>query len=233
MGGFSLTVLRLEVRRLLRNHRTMILVIAMPVIFFLTFGRNSSYVHQRIGRGNVTAFEMISIALFGAVFATATGGAMVSIERVLGWSRQLRVTPLSPAAYVAIKMLTSLTLAAGAVAAVYVVGLVTNQASMPADLWAITGVCVWIGSLLFSALGLLIGYMLPSENVTQILSLLLMLCGFAGGLFIPEPPAECEIMSFGPKYSRLRSGSTWWGRNTHFASNIDGDRLIQFGVLSQ
>ena len=88
--------------------------------------------HQTVGRGNLTAFEMISIALFGAVFATATGGAMVSIERTLGWSRQLRVTPLSPTAYIVIKMLTSLCLAAGAVGAVYLVGAATNQAAMPA-----------------------------------------------------------------------------------------------------
>ena len=203
MGGFSPTVLRLEVRRLLRNHRTMILAIAMPVIFVLGFGRNSAYVHQLIGRGDVTAFEMISIALFGAVFATATGGAMVSIERTLGWSRQLRVTPLSPAAYIAIKMLTSLTLAAGAVGAVYLVGAATNQASMPTDLWVITGVCVWIGSLLFSALGLFIGYLLPSENVTQILSLVLMLCSFAGGLFIPVshfPHTYAVLAKFTPLY---------------------------------
>ena len=64
-------------------------------------------------------------------------------------------------------------------------GAVTNQVSMPTDLWVITGVCVWLGSLLFSAFGLFMGYLLPSENVTQIISLVLMLCAFAGGLFIP------------------------------------------------
>ncbi len=203
IGGFTPTVLRLEVRRLMRNRRTMILAIALPVIFFLGFGRNSTYVHQIIGRGNLTAFEMISIALFGAVFATATGGAMVSIERTSGWSRQLRVTPLTPAAYIAIKMLTSLTLAAGAVGAVYVVGSCTNQASMPTDLWLITGICVWVGSLLFSALGLFIGYLLPSENVTQILSLILMVCSFAGGLFIPVshfPHTYAILAKFTPLY---------------------------------
>ena len=176
MGGFSFTILRLEVRRLLRNRRTMILAIALPVFFFLGFGRSSAYVHQTVGRGNLTAFEMVSIALFGAVFATATGGAMVSIERTLGWSRQLRVTPLSPTAYIVIKMLTSLCLAAGAVGAVYLIGAATNQAAMPAYLWIATGICVWIGSLLFSAFGLFIGYVLPSENVTQIISLVLILC---------------------------------------------------------
>ncbi len=203
MGGFNLTILRLEVRRLLRNRRTMILAIVLPVTFFLGFGRNSDYVHQTVGRGNLTAFEMISIALFGAVFATATGGAMVSIERTLGWSRQLRVTPLSPTAYIVIKMLTSLCLAAGAIGAVYLIGAATNQASMSAYLWIVTGICVWIGSLLFSALGLFIGYVLPSENVTQIISLVLMLCCFAGGLFIPVsqfPPNYANLAKFTPLY---------------------------------
>jgi ABC-2 type transport system permease protein len=84
-----------------------------------------------------------------------------------------------------------------------VVGAATNQASMPTDLWVITGVCVWIGSLLFSALGLFIGYLLPSENVTQILSLLLMLCSFAGGLFIPVshfPHGYAVLAKFTPLY---------------------------------
>jgi ABC-2 type transport system permease protein len=185
IGGFSPTILRLEVRRLFRNRRTLILAILMPVFFELTFGRSKSYVHQSAGRGNLTAFEMISIALFGAVFATATGGAMVSVERALGWSRQLRVTPLSPVAYIVTKMLTSLCLAAGAVGAVYLIGAAASNASMPTDGWILTGICVWIGSLLFSALGLLIGYLLPAENVPQITSLVLLVCSLAGGLLIP------------------------------------------------
>ena len=203
MGGFSLTVLRLEVSRLLRNRQMMILAIAMPVGFFLSFGRSSAYVHQIIGRGNETAFELISIALFGAVFATATGGVMVSIERALGWSRQLRVTPITPAAYIAIKMLTSLVLAVGAVSAVYLVGLATNQVSMPTAVWIITGICVLIGSLLFSAFGLFIGYLLPSENVTGILSLVIMFCSAAGGLFIPAssfPHTYMIVAEFTPLY---------------------------------
>ena len=100
---------------------TMILALILPVLFFWGFGLNNSYVHETAGHGNVSAAEMISIALYGAVAATATCSAMVSIERTAGCSRQLRVTPLSPAAYIVIKMLTSLVLAAATVAAVYLV----------------------------------------------------------------------------------------------------------------
>ena len=62
----------------------MILAIILPVLFFVGFGLNNSYVHERAGHGNVSAVEMISIALYGAVSATATCGAMVSIERRAG-----------------------------------------------------------------------------------------------------------------------------------------------------
>jgi ABC-2 type transport system permease protein len=202
-GGFSPAIVRLEVRRLLRNRRTMLLALIVPVLFFWGFGLNNSYVHQRAGHGNVSAVEMISIALYGAVAATAACGAMVSIERVAGWSRQLRVTPLSPAVYVVIKMLTSLVLAAGAVAAVYLVGAVTNKVSMPADLWVITGLCVWTGSLLFAAFGLFAGYLLPTENVAQVLTLVLTLCSFAGGLFVPLSqfsPDLQDLARFTPLY---------------------------------
>jgi ABC-2 type transport system permease protein len=185
MGGFSLAILRLEVRRLLRNRRTMMFTVIMPVVFFLIFGLNSAYANMRAGTGNVSAFIMISMALYGAILATASGGAMVSIERAAGWSRQLRLTPLSPVAYIVTKMLTALVLGLGAVLAVYATGLITGKPSMSAGLWIITAACVWIGSLLFAAFGLFIGYLLPSENVMQIISFALMLFAFGGGLFIP------------------------------------------------
>jgi ABC-2 type transport system permease protein len=127
----------------------------------------------------------VSIELYGAVIATTSGGAMVSVERALGWSRQLRITPLSPLSYISIKMVTSLLLGLISVLAVFIAGIVTHQPSMPVEIWIITGVAVWIGSLLFTAFGLFLGYLLPSENVMQIIGFALMLFSFGGGLFIP------------------------------------------------
>jgi ABC-2 type transport system permease protein len=34
VGGFSPAIVRLEIRRLLRNRRTMILALVLPVLFF-------------------------------------------------------------------------------------------------------------------------------------------------------------------------------------------------------
>jgi ABC-2 type transport system permease protein len=185
LGGFNLTALKLEVRRLTRNRRTVIISLVVPVVFFLLFGLNKSYDTLRDGHGNVAAFVMISLALYGAVVATTFGGAMVSIERAQGWSRQLRLTPLSPVAYIIMKIMTALVLGACSVAAVYATGILTHKAQMSVGLWIATGFSVWVGSLLFAAFGLFLGYMLPAENVMQLIGLILALLSFAGGLFIP------------------------------------------------
>lgn len=185
MGGFNPAIVRLEVRRLLRNRRTMIFALIVPVVFFLAFGFNDTFDATRIGHGNYSAYVLISIALYGAVLATVSGGAMVSIERAAGWSRQIRVTPLSPLAYVITKMVSSLVLAAGSVIVVNVVAVISQKPSMPVQDWVICALLVWIGSLVFAALGVFIGYLLPAENVMQIIGILLALLSFLGGLLIP------------------------------------------------
>jgi ABC-2 type transport system permease protein len=185
LGGFTVTALKLEVRRLTRNRRTVIISIVLPVVFFLLFGVGKNYDKLPYGHGNVGAEVMISIALYGAVLATTFCGAMVSIERAQGWSRQLRLTPLSPVAYIIIKILTALVLGLCSVVAVYIAGIVSHKPSMSVGLWIATGASVWIGSLLFAAFGLFIGYLLPAENVMQLIGLILALLSFIGGLFIP------------------------------------------------
>jgi ABC-2 type transport system permease protein len=185
LGGFNLTALALEIRRFTRNRRTIIFALIVPIALFLLVGLNNKYVNQTDGEGNVSAFIMISISLYGAVLSTTAGGAMVSIERAAGWSRQLRLTPLSPAAYIIIKLLAAMVLGMVSVAAVFIIGSVTGKPVMPTGIWIATGLSVWVGSLVFAAFGLFLGYLLPTENVMQFLGLIVGLLGFAGGLFVP------------------------------------------------
>lgn len=211
LGGFSSGIVRLEVRRLLRNRRTLIFTVVAPTLFFLIFGLNSSYADQRYGSGNISASVLISMALYGAVLATTSGGAMVSLERAAGWTRTLRVTPLSSGAYIAIKMVASLALGSASVAVVYVVGASTGKPTMPLWVWVVSAVATWIGSLVFTAFGLFVGYLLPSENVMQIIGFTLMLFSFGGGLFIP-------LSQYSPALRTLAEFTPLWGLNqlVHF-----------------
>jgi len=203
LGGFNSTILGLEVRRLLRNRRTLLFTMILPAILFLLFGLNKQYATLQEGKGNVSAFIMISMALYGAVLATTSGGAMVSIERAEGWSRQLRITPLTPVAYIVVKMLTAMVLGLGSVIVVFAVGGLTGKPSMPGYLWLACGLAVWVGSLVFAAFGLFMGYLLPTANVMQIMSFALLLFSFGGGLFVPLsqfPQVLQTIAKYTPLY---------------------------------
>jgi ABC-2 type transport system permease protein len=113
---------------------------------------------------------------------------------------------LSPTAYIVIKMLTAMVLGAASVIAVFAVAKITGVPAMKpgyAYLWFVTPLCVWIGSLVFAAFGLFMGYLLPTENVMQFLGFALMLFAFGGGLFIPlrtYPHVLQVLAKFTPLY---------------------------------
>lgn len=202
LGGFNLTLLRIEVRRMLRNRRTVIFTLLLPALLFASFGLNEKYQHQQLAHGNVTAAILVTMGLYGAMLATAAGGAMVSVERAQGWSRQLRLTPLKPVAYVVVKTTVAMLIGAVALLACYGFGAITGKADMPLHVWVETGLICWVGSLTFAALGLFAGYLLPSENVMQILGPGMAVLAFLGGLFSDIQPGSTmdHIASLTPMY---------------------------------
>jgi ABC-2 type transport system permease protein len=110
---------------------------------------------------------------------------MVATERALGWSRQLRLTPLSPTAYIMIKSIVAMGLGLLSVLAVNVVGVLNGKAEMPAHVWVMAALLAWVGSIVFAAFGLFMGYLLPSENVMQILGPAMAGLAALGGLWFP------------------------------------------------
>jgi ABC-2 type transport system permease protein len=200
LGGFNLTALRLEVRRMLRNRRTLMFVLVFPSLFFLMFSKPA-----RAGKadaGATLAYLMISMAVYGAMVGTTAGGAAVSVERSLGWSRQLRITPLRPAAYIAMKVLTAMVLGLIAVATEYAFGAI-NGVHLSPQVWILSGLAAWLSSLVFAAFGLFVGFLLPSENVMQFVGPLLAILAMFGGIFIPIavlPPTMQTIAKFSPVY---------------------------------
>lgn len=200
LGGFNLMFLYLEMRRMLRNRRTVLLTLALPVIFVFLF-RNAKKLAQA-GGPDAAAITLIGIAVYGAMIAATSGGAMVSVERALGWSRQLRLTPLQPAAYVLVKLLTAMALGLVSVAIVFTAGILQGVHLAPETL-VLSAVLAWGGAIVFAAFGLLMGYLLPSENVMQIIGPVLAVFAFFGGLFVPLsllPSALQDIAPYMPTY---------------------------------
>jgi ABC-2 type transport system permease protein len=199
LGGFNLTFLYLEIRRLLRNRRTVIITLVVPLALFLLFRTNK---RLAAAGGADAAASMIGIAVYGAMLSATAGGALVSVERALGWSRQLRLTPLRPPAYVSIKLITAMLLGLASVGVVYAAGAFAGVRIAP-ETWFLTGVLAWGAALVFATFGLFMGYLLPSENVMQIISPILSVFALVGGLFVPVsllPSAIQDVAPYMPAY---------------------------------
>ena len=223
LGGLNPTYLGLEIRRILRNRRTLFFILIMPAVFFLLFGLPQK--GQTLGNGEpVTGYIMISLAVYGAMVATTSGGAMVAVERAQGWSRQLRLTPLRPAAYITTKVLSAMTLGLAAVIVEFLVGAVAGV-RMPMHVWVFAGLAAWVGSLVFAAFGLFIGYLVPAENVMQFLGPILAILAMFGGLFVPLdvlPHAFQEVAKWTPVY----------GIGTIARSPLTGDSVTMAEVVN-
>ncbi len=83
------------------------------------------------------------------------------------------------------KALVSLALGLGSVLAVNLVGLLNGKAEMPTHVWIAAALIAWLGSIVFGAFGLFMGYLLPSENVMQVLGPVLAGLAALGGLWFP------------------------------------------------
>ena len=208
LGGLNRTLLVLEARRRLRNRRSVIFSLVLPVAFFLMFA-SADYASMPYGSGNVVADIMIGMALYGALMTTTGAGAAVSTERASGWSRQLRLTPLKPIAYIAVKVIVGMLIGALAIGAVYACGPY-RHAHMPVSAWITSALIIWLGSLVFVAFGLFVGYLLPSDNAMQVAGPLMALLAFLGGMFIPLTPGSTmdRIGSLTPMYG-LHNLALW------------------------
>lgn len=182
MGGFNVTALRLEITRVLRNRRTLFFIVVFPCVFFFLFGISNK--QARAAGSQALAYVMISMAVYGAMVGNTSGGASVAVERSLGWSRQLRLTPLTPAAYVAMKVFASMTLGLIAICSTFTIGAL-NGVHMSAQTWLMAGVAAWLCSSVFAAFGLFVGFLFPAENVMQFVGPLMAFMAMFGGLFVP------------------------------------------------
>jgi ABC-2 type transport system permease protein len=80
-------------------------------------------VHNLGGSGIAApVYFLVGLAAFGTMNAVLAAGARIAAERVVGWNRQLRLTPLSASTYLAVKVLTAYAMALATIGLLYGAG---------------------------------------------------------------------------------------------------------------
>ncbi|MEU9288386.1 ABC transporter permease [Streptomyces sp. NPDC048275] len=175
-----LDYLRLEVRRTLRDTGFVIGGIAMPVMMYLLF--------TNLGGGDDGGWKtasMVGMAAYGAVGSALNTGGGVAEDKVIGWLRQLRVTPMTPREVVLGRALTGSVTVLPAIAAVLAAGGLVNGVRLDVWQWAAIAVLLWLGSVPFTLLGLGNGYRLTAQ-ATGVANMVCNLgLSVVGGLWFP------------------------------------------------
>src|SRR5262249_47234926 len=129
MTGF----MTLEMRRSLRDVRYLVVAVALPTGLSLLFtGLFGSHGQRALGLPQPVEL-MVAMIAYGAMWAVfSTTGPRIAHERAIGWTRQLRVTPLSPAAALSGKLVTALTAALLAMALVALTAVLSHHVHLSA-----------------------------------------------------------------------------------------------------
>lgn len=177
--------LALEAKRALRNPRFLIFTIVLPVVIFLIDV-------GAFGTGNVpgtthsyASYLMASMAAFGAFMATLNAGARTAVERSVGWQRQLRLTPLTPRGYLLAKGAVGMIVALPPIILIALVGALAEGVQLSAAGWVQVILGIWVASLPFAVLGLLVGQLTTADTMQVYTSGLMIVLGFLGGILIP------------------------------------------------
>ena len=193
MTGF----LTLELRRSMRDVRYLIIAVAMPIGLYLLFtGLFGSRGQRAQGLPQPTEL-MVAMIAYGAMWAVfSVTGPRIAHERAIGWTRQLRVTPLRPAAALSGKLLTALAAALPAMALVALTAVLSHHVQLSAGQWLALLAAMWAGVLPLALLGLAIGYLAADDIAFPVTMALYFALGALGGLWIPlsvMPPAMQDI----------------------------------------
>ncbi|HTW41719.1 MAG TPA: ABC transporter permease [Solirubrobacteraceae bacterium] len=193
---------RLELLRTVRNRRFFILSFGFPLIIYLLVAAPNRHVHDIDGTGlSAPLYFMIGWASYGTMNAMVACGARIAAERQAGWTRQLRISPLSPRAYFRTKVLTAYMMALISLLVLYVAGVCLGV-SLSAGGWlGMTGLII-VGLIPFAALGITLGHLFTPDSIGPAMGGGVALLGLLGGTFFPlgQHGFLPELAQFLPSY---------------------------------
>jgi ABC-2 type transport system permease protein len=211
-----LTYVRIELIRSFRNRRFFVFSVGFPLALYLLIAAPNRDVHSLSGTGiPAPLYFMVGLAALGAMNAVVGAGGRIAVERFLGWTRQLRLTPLSPRAYFATKILASYLTALVTIAALYAAGIALGV-SLSAAKWTEMTALLLVGLLPFAALGIALGHLVGADAVGPTIGALSGLLCFLGGVWFPlGPGVMSDVAQTLPSYwlvqaSHVSLGGAGW-----------------------
>jgi ABC-2 type transport system ATP-binding protein len=160
-------------------------------------------------------------------------GKRIAIERVEGWLKLLRVTPLPPSLYIAAKLAMTMALLVVSLATIFGICIFKHGLEQSNMAW----VKIWLGLLVgiipFTLLGITLGYSVPPKALDSITGLLIPTAMFFSGQWpMPSPAYLQDITVVLPffHYAQLIKSAAGILPINHLALSVAW--LILYGILA-
>jgi ABC-2 type transport system permease protein len=218
----AITYARYDMRRLYRNRRFLIFTVAFPLILFLFIA--SSNKHVVVEGIPFPVYYLTGMVSWGTMNAVSAGGGIIALERSVGWTRQLRITPLPVGAYMATKVASGYALAGLTIVVLYVAAL-SIPVHLTAGGWLLMTALVLIGLLPFAALGIFFGHALTPDAMGPAIGVISGLFALLGGAWFPISTSGTfyEVTKLLPSFWLVQAGRAGL---THQAWPLEGWAVI-------
>ncbi|MEP0872766.1 ABC transporter ATP-binding protein/permease [Trichocoleus desertorum AS-A10] len=177
----------------------------------------------------IVLFSTISLL----IFSLERLGKRIAIERVEGWLKLLKVTPLRPSVYIAAKLASNMVVLICSLSTIFAIGIFKFGAEQSLAQWLVLGTGLLLGIIPFAILGLALGYVVSPKALDPIAALLIPLGVVSSGLIPIENPAYIKDLIVASPFFHYRE-------IIQFAAGMDYDNqlllhvgwLIFYGVIA-
>jgi ABC-2 type transport system permease protein len=156
---------------------------------------------------------MTAMAALGTMIAVISAGARIAAERSAGWTRQLRITPLTASAYFRAKVLCGYLMAVLTIAVMCLAGTALGVRLPVAGWLTMTGLLL-VGLVPFAVLGVMLGHLLGTDSLAPAVggvTTLFALLGGAYGFQLASSGALFDVIKGLPSYWLVQAGKTALG----------------------
>lgn len=202
----TLAYTRYELLRTFRERRLFIFAFGFPLILYYVIAGPNRHVRDLGGTGiSLPLYYMVGLASFGTMMSMMSAGVRIAGERQAGWTRQLRITPLSPRSYLRAKVVTAYAMAAVSLGLLYIAGS-TLGVSLPAGTWLKMTGLIAVALLPFAALGICLGHVMTVDATGPATGGTVSLLAIVGGTWFPVTGFLHTIGQYVPSYWLVQAG---------------------------
>ncbi len=193
--------LRYEILRTFRNWRFFVLALAWPLALYLSVATANR--HHSFDGISFPVYFMAAMLTMGTMNCVVSSGARIANERSAGWTRQLRITPLSARSYIRAKAICGYLMALLTIGVMFAAGTALGVRLTATEWLTLLGLSL-AGLVPFAIMGIAFGHLLRADALLPAVGGATTLFALLGGAY------GFQIATSGPLFEFCKALPSYW-----------------------